>query len=58
MKVLKHFGTEYFVWIFLSDFFDQNVSKYLKQFSTKNYTQRLDIVQNLYTFWAQNVSIL
>ena len=34
------------------------VLKHFKQFSTKNYTQRLDIVQNLYKFWAQNVSIL
>ena len=36
--VLKHFGTENCVWIFLSDFFGQNVSKYLNQFSIRNYT--------------------
>ena len=42
---------------FLSNFFDQNVSKYLKPFSIKNYTWRVDMVQNLYKFWAQNVSI-
>ena len=40
-----------------SNFFGQNDSKYLNQFSIKNYTERPDIVQNLYKFWAQNVSI-
>ena len=40
-----------------SNFFGQNDSKYLNQFSIKHYTERLDIVQNLYKFWAQNVSI-
>ena len=27
MAVLKHFGTKNWVWIFLSDFFYQNISK-------------------------------
>ena len=45
------------IWIFLSDFIGQNISKYLNYFSIKNYTWKLDIVQNLYKFWAQNISI-
>ena len=32
------FGTKKFVLIFLSDFFGEIVSKYLKQLSTRNYT--------------------
>ena len=38
IDVLKYFGTESCASIFSSDFFDQNVSKYLEQFSLKNYT--------------------
>ena len=38
MEVLKHFGTEHGVWVFLSDLCDQNVSKYFKQVSLKHYT--------------------
>ena len=37
MEALKHFETENCVWLFLSEVFGQNVSKYLKQFSIKNY---------------------
>ena len=35
--VLQHFWTSNCAWILLSDFFGQNVSKYLKQFRIKNY---------------------
>ena len=55
-KDIETFGGRICVLIFMSDFLDQNVSKYFEQFSIKKFIKTSYSSKSLYTL-AQNVSI-